>query len=219
VRKMPSAGMKTALGGALILVIPSDVEGREVFLEAQQLSLHSISKNSTRSCARSARCFSHSTCCRKSLSSSSAVAELVIITGVKLLRAFFGLANSSSSFCTGNGIRPSAAIRAISSFFAIVRKASRSCSTSLIASCIWESSSCTPTNWYRAANASCSRFTLRSFSASRSTCAILSRLREDLSSSCILTITDWLLKDSLRALRISFSHSACVCAWVSFARP
>jgi hypothetical protein len=34
-----------------------------------------------------------------------------------------------------------------------------------------------------------------------------------------LTMTDWLLKDSLRARRISFSHNACVCACVSFARP
>lgn len=176
-RKIPSAGMKTALEGAFILGIRSEAEGREPILEAQQLSLHSISRNSTRSCALSARCFSHSSRCLKSLSSSSAAAELVMVIRSKLLRAFFGLANSSSSFVTGNGSRPSAAIRAISSFFAIVRKASRSCSTSLMDSCICASSSCTPTNWYRAANASCSRFMLRSFSASRSVCAIFSRLR------------------------------------------
>ena len=216
---MPSAGMKTADDGALIFEIPSEVEGRDVFLDAQQLRRHSISKNSTRSCALSARCFSHSSICRKSLSSSSAAAELVTRTGSRLFLAFFGLANSSSSFVTGNGSLPSAAIRAISSFFAIVRRASRSCSTSLMASCICASSSWTPTNWYRAANASCSRFMLRSFSASRSVCAIFSRLREDFNSSCILTIADWLLKDSLRARRISFSHNACVCACVSFARP
>ncbi len=140
-RKTPSAGTKTDDDGAFILGIPSEVEGREIFLEAQQLSLHSISKNSMRSCALSARCFSHSRRCRKSVNSSSAAAELVIMTGVRLLRAFFGLANSSSSFVTGNGSRPSAAILAISSFFAIVRRASRSCSTSLMVSCICESSS------------------------------------------------------------------------------
>lgn len=141
------------------------------------------------------------------------------MTGDKDRRAFRGLANSSSWGAVGRGIRPSAAILATSSFLAMVRRASRSCSTSLICSCICASSSWTPTSWYRAEKASCSRFRLRSFSCSTSAVVALRALRVDLSSSCSLTTVDCDLKFSLRARRISFSHSVCVCACVSFARP
>lgn len=52
VRKIPSAGTKIVLEGTLaaLLARPSDVEGRDV-LDTQQFRRHSISKNSTRSCA------------------------------------------------------------------------------------------------------------------------------------------------------------------------
>ena len=69
VRKTPSEGMKTAPDGARTLLgRPSEVDGREA-LDAQQLRRHSISRNSTRSCARFALCCSHSKRRRRSFSS------------------------------------------------------------------------------------------------------------------------------------------------------
>lgn len=73
-------------------------------LDAQQLSRHSTSKNSTRSCARFARCCSHCSNNRISSSSSSLAAEEITVIGSKDFRAFFGDANSSSSCEAGNGI-------------------------------------------------------------------------------------------------------------------
>jgi hypothetical protein len=188
-------------------------------LDEQQLDLHSSSRNSIRSSALSARRCSQVSRIFISSSSSSLAAEEATVTGCRALGDFLGDANSSSSGKGGNGMRPSAAILAISSFLAIVLRASRSCSTSLIISCSCTNSSCTPTSWYRAENASCSLLALRSFSCSRSASAFLAAVRAAFSSSCSLTTTDCDLKFSLRARRISFSHSAWVCAWVSFALP
>jgi hypothetical protein len=172
-----------------------------------------------RSWARSARRRSHVSCIFISSSSSSLAADDMMVICCRALGDFLGVANSSSSGRAGSGIRPSAAMRAISSFWAIVLSASRSCSTSLICSWRIASSSCTPTSWYRAANASCSLLALRALSCSRSESELLAAERADLSSSCSFTTTDCDLKFSFRARRISFSQSAWVCAWVSFALP
>lgn len=194
---------------------------------------HSACKNSIISWARSALCFSQRTCMLSSSISCSLEADDKIsmadsetrapsLTLSRLRFLSFLLAEepkSSASSSMGSGSRPSAAMRATSSFLAAVLKASRSCSTTLILSRACSNCSCTPTILYRAVKASCSRAWLRSFSRARHSSLIFAAVRAVLSSSCSFTMDDWALKFSFLARRISFSQSAWVCACVSLTRP
>lgn len=91
------------------------------FAPGQKCNWHSASMNSSCSCVRSARCFSH---CHRRVSSSisaSLEAEETMSAVVSETRDFLGDANSSSSPPPGgSGMRPSAAILATSSFLARV---------------------------------------------------------------------------------------------------